>query len=147
MKKKSILIMWWNHYGQIILLLTIVFLTALISFKLGKIKSNNNTPIDIVIRDIKNVNPAQEEASLAIKALKRQGVNINRNIVEKNKITSKRENKDCLFVASRNSKKYHTKDCKYGKKIKEANLICFKSVEEAKSKGYLPAGGCLGKKR
>lgn len=47
--------------------------------------------------------------------------------------------KKCLFVASNNSKKYHTPDCKYAKKIKPENLVCYKSEEEIKNKEF---SGC-----
>jgi hypothetical protein len=133
--------MWWKKHGQTILMILIVLLASTISFKFGQVTVHNDTKIDVAIRDIKNVNPAQEEASMAINALKRQGVNIHKE-VEKTK--DKKE--DCLFIASRNSKKYHTKDCKYGKKIKDSNLVCFESIEDAKNKGYVPAKGCLGDK-
>jgi hypothetical protein len=46
------------------------------------------------------------------------------------------------FVGSKNSNKYHYCRCYYAKKIKPENLICFQSVEEAKSKGYEPCGKC-----
>lgn len=45
----------------------------------------------------------------------------------------------CLFVASKNSDKYHTPDCKYAKKIKPENLICYKSEEEIEGKEF---SGC-----
>jgi hypothetical protein len=117
-----------------------VLLASIIAFEFGQIKANNDTKVAVTIRDIKNINPAQEEANMVIDALKRQGVNIHKEIKKK-----KESREECLFVASRNSKKYHTKNCKYGKRIKDSNLVCFKSIEEAKDKGYLPAGGCLGK--
>jgi len=41
----------------------------------------------------------------------------------------------CQFVASESSKKYHTPSCKYAKKIKPENLICFHSLEEAQESG------------
>ncbi len=47
---------------------------------------------------------------------------------------------DCLFVASKNSKTYHTTDCKWAKRIKPENLICFHSVEELE--GYTPGKDC-----
>ncbi len=144
MKKVSTLTNWWKKHGQTVLMVVIVSLASTIAFQFGQIKATNSTKIDVSVRDIKNVNPAQEEANIAIKALKRQGVDIHKTLSQNNTI-DKRANKDCLFVASRNSKKYHTKDCKYGKKIKDSNLICFKSTEEAKNKGYLPAGGCFKK--
>jgi micrococcal nuclease len=45
----------------------------------------------------------------------------------------------CLFVGSKNSEKYHTPSCKYAKKIKEENLICYKSQSETKGKEF---SGC-----
>ena len=144
MKKMSTLQKWWGRHVQTIIMVVIVILASVISFKLGEIKAFNDTKIDVTVRDIKNINPAQEKANTAIEALKRQGIDINK-VGDVKKDVSKRASKDCVFVASRNSKKYHTKDCKYGKKIKESNLICFKSTEEAQQKGYSPAGGCFKK--
>jgi predicted negative regulator of RcsB-dependent stress response len=138
MKKTSRLQNWWRKNGQIILMFVIIVLSSVIGYKLGQINNYNNTKIEVTLRDTKNANPAQEEANIAIETLKRQGVDIHQEIE-----ATKKNRMDCLFVASRNSKKYHTKDCRYGKKIKAANLICFKSIEEAKNKGYQPAGGCF----
>jgi len=39
----------------------------------------------------------------------------------------------CLYVGSKNSDKYHSPDCKWAKKIKPENLICYKSEEEVKN--------------
>lgn len=36
----------------------------------------------------------------------------------------------CKFVGSVNSDKYHTSDCKYSKRIKPVNLICFDEAPE-----------------
>ena len=36
----------------------------------------------------------------------------------------------CLYVGSKNSEKYHTPACKYAKKIKEENLVCYESEED-----------------
>jgi len=46
------------------------------------------------------------------------------------------------FVGSKNSNKYHTADCQWAKKIKQANLITFKSISEATNKGYVPCRVC-----
>ena len=48
------------------------------------------------------------------------------------------QNKTGMFVASKNSKIYHLPDCQYVKRIKEENKIFFKSVEEAREKGFSP---------
>ncbi len=52
--------------------------------------------------------------------------------------TSLKEN--CLYVASKNSKIYHKPDCKWAKRIKAENLICFHSEEELE--GYEAASSC-----
>ena len=43
--------------------------------------------------------------------------------------------KDCLYVGSEDSDKYHTPGCKFAKKIKPENLVCFYSVEDAEEGG------------
>ena len=43
--------------------------------------------------------------------------------------------KDCLYVGSKDSDKYHTPECKFAKKIKPENLVCFYSLEEAEEGG------------
>ncbi len=48
-------------------------------------------------------------------------------------------NEKCVFVASKKSKKYHKADCRFAKRIKLDNKVCFKSEAEAKKKGYIPA--------
>ena len=47
---------------------------------------------------------------------------------------------DCLYVASKNSDVYHEPHCKWAKRIKPENLICFHSKEELG--GYSPAQSC-----
>ncbi|MFH1376199.1 MAG: thermonuclease family protein [Candidatus Woesearchaeota archaeon] len=42
--------------------------------------------------------------------------------------------KDCLYVGSKNSDKYYPPTCKWAKKIKEENKICFNSEEEVKDR-------------
>ncbi len=43
------------------------------------------------------------------------------------------DNKEgCLYVGSKNSKVYHDPDCKWAKRIKPENLVCYKSEEEVK---------------
>ena len=48
------------------------------------------------------------------------------------------QNKTGMFVASKNSKIYHSPDCQYAKRINEENKIFFKSAEEAREKGFSP---------
>ncbi|MBN2015087.1 MAG: hypothetical protein JW778_07900 [Candidatus Altiarchaeota archaeon] len=46
------------------------------------------------------------------------------------------------FVGSLSSDKYHNCDCRYAKKIKPENIVCFSSREDAESEGYVPCGVC-----
>ncbi len=39
---------------------------------------------------------------------------------------------ECLYVGSKNSNKYHLPDCKWAKRIKPENLVCYHSEEEVK---------------
>jgi hypothetical protein len=56
-------------------------------------------------------------------------------------VPSGKDNK-CSLVGSKNSDKYHKIDCSHAKRIKKENQVCFKSIEDAKNKGY-QAGSCL----
>lgn len=47
----------------------------------------------------------------------------------------------CMFVGSKNSTKYHSPSCSYAKRIKPANVVCFKSKEDAEGRGY--TAGCM----
>ena len=42
------------------------------------------------------------------------------------------------FVGNERSKKCHTFDCEWGKKISPKNLIAFATAEEAEKAGYVP---------
>jgi hypothetical protein len=41
----------------------------------------------------------------------------------------------CAYVGSKNSNKFYPPTCSYAKRIKPENVVCFKSTEEAISKG------------
>lgn len=69
----------------------------------------------------------------------------------KNALVQQETNSDCealgcpsgtMFVGSKNSNKYHYCDCASAKKISSKNLVCFKSIEEAKDSGYIPCKIC-----
>ena len=46
---------------------------------------------------------------------------------------------NCLYVGSKNSDKYYLPECKYAKKIKPENLVCYNSEEEVED---LIPGNC-----
>lgn len=47
----------------------------------------------------------------------------------------------CLYVGSKNSNTYHKPDCKWAKKIKPENLVCYKTESEVK--GISPCKSCI----
>lgn len=49
----------------------------------------------------------------------------------------------CVFVGSKNSDKYHLPTCTFAKRIKPENIVCFKSAEDAVTKGYQPDKSCV----
>jgi len=51
--------------------------------------------------------------------------------------------KDCAFVGSKNSTKYHTSTCSWAKRILPKNLVCFKSAEDAIAQGRVGDKGCI----
>lgn len=54
---------------------------------------------------------------------------------------SQTSSESCMFVASRNSKLYHSATCAVVKRIKPANKLCFRSSNEAVARGLKP--GCV----
>jgi hypothetical protein len=56
--------------------------------------------------------------------------------------TSAQEQKEKPFVGNKNSKKYHTRECEWGKKISPKNRIEFSTVEEAEKAGYAACKVC-----
>ena len=124
---------------ELIFLIIISLIAGWIGFRLGEIKEENNTCLKVRIAKLSNQKTISNE--LIIDALKRQGL----NLPVENKLSDLATVKEkCSFVASRKSRKFHLSSCKYGKKIKLENKVCFSSQEEARKAGYQPAKGCLG---
>lgn len=46
------------------------------------------------------------------------------------------------YWASKNSDKYHYPSCQWAKRVKQSNLVIFKTPEEAKEAGYVPCKVC-----
>ena len=130
-------------FGKEVLFMIIISVMAgWIGFRLGEIKQQNNTCFKVKIAELSNEKIRKNK--LIVEALQRQGFNLPVEEVEEEKTLNDLNNKECVFVASRKSRKFHLADCKYGKKIKLENKVCFSSQEEAKKAGYQPAKGCLG---
>lgn len=50
-------------------------------------------------------------------------------------ITRSQPAKDCAFVASKNSDKYHIPTCQWAKRIKPENVVCYKDQSAAEAAG------------
>lgn len=66
------------------------------------------------------------------------------NITDDNKLQELQARAGGLYVASKNSDKYHLPECSGAKRIAEHNKIWFNSKEEAEGLGYQPAANCPG---
>ncbi len=121
------------HESKIILVLGLV-LVAFVSFEVGVIKGKENTEkpilIENVILDQTNSASSKDNDKPAKIASENQ---------DDNSITDK----NCVFVGSKNSNKYHLLSCRWAKNIKPENQICFSSKNDAESKGYLPDKNCI----
>lgn len=116
-----------------ILLGTILVLTALGSFGLGRLSfyENSKEPLEIIF-------PQNSQTASAVVA------GVSSEVETKKEVMI--EESSGFVVASKNSDKYHFPWCSGAKRIKEENKITFSSTEEARKAGYLPAGNCKGLK-
>lgn len=141
-------------YSKILLSILMVILIATASFQIGK-NSNKSVTKDsgLIIEkgsEDNNIDKKTEsetaKMSILSKALERKQIIVPENAqVIDTESTEKNGNNECVFVASKNSKKYHRANCSTAEKIKEANRICFISEEDAESEGYTAAADCAKK--
>lgn len=141
----------WKNHDQKILFFLAFILIASISFNAGRTYENTKKTagIDVKINPLLASNPKEEKIIALGEALERNGVDLENNQVSATQTTNTQtgsvnsDNKECAFVGSKNSDKYHLPDCRYAKNIKEENKVCFSSKEEAESRGYKAAGCCI----
>ncbi len=120
------------------LFVIIVILIAIISFKAGEMREKEKKSADLkVILNNQVERSSKEKRAIALgEAIQRK--NLTEVVENQTKIIGKNE-KQCQFVGSKNSDKYHVMSCRWAEQIKPENRVCFKSVEEAKEMGYQPA--------
>ncbi|MFA6383058.1 MAG: Ada metal-binding domain-containing protein [Parcubacteria group bacterium] len=114
-------------------------LVAGISFEFGLIqgKKQQNKPL-IIEKSILGQNVESQVPSASPSQAQ--------NLATEAKITPDSTNtppQSCTFVGSKNSNKYHLPTCHFAKLIKPENLVCFKSAEDAQSRGYQPDKNCV----
>jgi len=122
------LVGWVKTNNKELYLATIIILTAVISFGLGRLSKIREEKTPITIENVKENEETSESKSLSTS-------NVDSGIKA-----------DKIFVASRNGKKYYYAWCESANVIKEQNRIWFSTQAEAEKAGYQPAANCKGLK-
>jgi len=134
----------WEKYEIKIVMATGIVLVSVISFEAGALKGQNWRQEPLIIEKVaeSSMLKTADSQNNTAKSSKSASENLNANVAGASDVAKK----DCAFVGSKNSNKYHSPDCRYVKRIKPENIVCFSDEEDAKNKGYIPAGCCVGKK-
>ncbi|TAK96436.1 hypothetical protein EPO05_01875 [Patescibacteria group bacterium] len=122
----------WSVHEQKIVVLAGFLLVAAISFEAGALQGQKWQQKPLIIE---KTAPTANCPVPAETALKTQNLSPEKLLVA--------TIKDCAFVGSKNSDKYHVPTCQWAKRIKPENVVCFRSAEEAVAKGYQPDKGCI----
>ena len=121
---------WVKTNNKELYLATIIILTAVISFGLGRLSKIREEKTPITIENVKENAETSESKSLSTS-----------NVDKTNSTATSK-----IFVASRNGKKYYYAWCESANVIKEQNRIWFSTQAEAEKAGYQPAANCKGLK-
>ncbi len=134
----------WDKYGNGFLIALVVVLVVTIAFRAGRAEEAKSGAAKINISLVSKIDPGEvsESAKVIDEALKRKGIEARIGNVLPEETKDTRSKQECALIASKNSTKFHLPNCKNATKIKDSNLVCFSSVEEAKLAGYEPAKCC-----
>ena len=124
---------------KIILAIGIVLIAAA-SFEAGYLHGQENKHESVVVSKITGDECAKKENTQSA-TTPNTGSSQNSSAKAETQIPT--ENKNCAFVASKNSNKFHLPTCQFAQKIKPENRICFSSQEDAISRGYQGAKCCI----
>lgn len=144
-KVKSKIKKFWAEYEIKIVIAAGLILVSVISFEAGVLNGQDWRQRPLIIEKaaensaLKTANPQNNNVAKSSNSILE---NSNTNVAGASNIAKK----NCAFVGSKNSNKYHLPDCRYAKRIKPENIICFSDEKDAKSKGYIPARCCAEKK-
>ena len=113
--------------GEIIFVVALISI-AIISFSLGRLSAINDRKAPIQVLGDRPTQTAEVLSS----------------VKEKTEPKAKIDEKNALYVGSKNGSVYHFPWCPGAQKMKEGNKIFFSSKEEAEKAGYRPAANCDG---
>lgn len=128
-----------KKYEYKIILVIGFVLVAVVSFEGGYLQGQSRKESPLIVRDASQCPKiALSEASSAV-----LGENTTAKNTAENGANSATDTKNCAFVGSKNSNKYHLPTCRWAKNIKPENLVCFGSAEDAVAKNYQPDKSCI----
>jgi hypothetical protein len=133
----------WLKYEDKIILVVGILMIAAIAFEAGFLYGGKNKKEPVLVQ--KTVNEAglscpQDGAEASVNS-NNIGKKQEDSIAAENGANV--DNKNCAFLASKNSNKYHLPTCQSAQKIKPENKVCFSSTEEAQGRGYQGAKCCI----
>jgi len=126
---------WLKHEQKIVLLFGLT-LVAILAFEMGFLKGQKNSKSALIIEK-----PTQCENTPNIPENSQKTQNLTSGEIS-TKIGEEIP-KNCQFVASKNSDKYHKAECSNAKRIKPENKLCFSTEQEAVEKGLKRASCCF----
>jgi len=127
-----------KKYEIKIVLILGFLLVAGLSFEVGFIQGKKIENVPLIVEKAPQSSKNKPESSQNQKSV--TDTNYAKSSLES---SSKTLPKNCTYVGSKNSNKYHLPTCRWAKQIKPENIVCFKSAEDAKSKNYLPDKNCI----
>ncbi len=119
-----------------LVLVTGFVLVALISFQFGKIEGKKGQSKPIVIEKTIEVAKIDQGGTPTV-----AGASTPEST--KNPTEAKILAPNCAYVGSKSSNKVHLPTCRYAKTIKQENLVCFKSLDDAVKQGRLADKTCI----
>lgn len=129
----------FREYEFKIILFLGFLLVAGLSFETGYLQGKSAKESPLIIEKVSRcpkIDPQEGKAPV-------QASNSANQKIDQNSSNSNEKLPNCAFVGSKNSNKYHLPSCQWAKRIKPENLVCFSSVEDAKSRGYQPDKNCI----
>jgi hypothetical protein len=127
----------WLKYEEKIILVIGIVLIAGIAFEAGFLQGEKTKKEPVIVNKIANSSECTTNGTA--------NVNNASQPVQKSSAQNSTpvETKNCPYVASKNSNKYHLASCQFAQKIKPENKICFSSQEEAQKRGFQGAKCCI----
>lgn len=126
----------WPKYETKIILIFAFVLVAILAFQAGVLKGQKTPKTPLIIEKTTQCDNIPNSSQDGQKTQNLTPWGISNTIGEETP-------KNCQFLASKNSDKYHKSSCALAKKIKPENKVCFFSEQEAMEKGFKKAGCCL----